>query len=39
MDIVFRYFYAFHHDKKYQATEIFIQAYNQLSETTRFALV
>lgn len=38
MDIVFRYFYAFHHDKKYNATDIFIQTYNKLSEPTRFAL-
>jgi hypothetical protein len=38
LDIVFRYFYAFHHDKKYNATDIFIQAYNKLSEPTRFAL-
>lgn len=38
MDIAFRYFYAFHHDKKYNATELFISTYNSLSEPTRFAL-
>ena len=38
MDVVFRYFYAYHHDKKQMATELFIQTYNKLSESTRFAL-
>ena len=38
MDIVFRYFYAFHHDKKYNATDIFMRTYNKLSESVRFAL-
>lgn len=30
MELVFRYFYAFHHDKKQIATELFVQAYNKL---------
>lgn len=38
MELAFRYFYAFHHDKKYQATDLFIQAYNKLDESTRFSL-
>lgn len=38
MDVVFRYFYAFHHDKKYSATDVFMRAYNKLSEQVRFAL-
>lgn len=38
MEIVFRYFYAYHNDKKFGATDIFIEAYNILSETTRFSL-
>jgi len=31
MDIVFRYFFVYHYDKKYSATEIFLEAYNKLS--------
>jgi len=38
MDLIFRYFYAYHHDKKYQATDLFIQAFNSLSEAARVAL-
>lgn len=38
MEIVFRYFYAYHFDKKYGATEIFIEAYNGLGESVRFAM-
>jgi hypothetical protein len=30
MEIVFRYFYAYHHDKKQAAPDLFIQAYNNL---------
>lgn len=38
MEIVYRYFYAFHHDKKYEATSIFIEAYNALHDSVRFAM-
>lgn len=38
MELAFRYFYAFHHDKKYAATDLFVQAYNKLDESTRFSL-
>jgi hypothetical protein len=38
MEIAFRYFYAYHHDKKQAATDIFVQAYNKLDESTRFSL-
>lgn len=38
MEIVFRYFYAYHYDKRYGATDIFIEAYNNLNESVRFAL-
>lgn len=38
MEISFRYFYAFHHDKKQTAPELFVQAYNKLDESTRFSL-
>jgi hypothetical protein len=38
MEIAIRYFYAFHHDKKQAATDLFIQAYNKLDESTRFSL-
>lgn len=30
MELVFRYFYAYHHDKKQIATDLFVQAYNKL---------
>jgi len=30
LDIVFRYFYIYHYDKKYNATDIFLEAYNIL---------
>lgn len=38
MEIVFRYFFAYHHDKKQMAPDLVIQAYNKLDESTRFAL-
>jgi hypothetical protein len=38
MEIVFRYFYAYHHEKKFAATDVFIEAYNSLTESTRFAM-
>ncbi len=38
MEISFRYFYAFHYDKKQTVTELFIQAFNKLDESTRFSL-
>lgn len=38
MDIVFRYFYVFHHDQQHKATDIFLRTYNKLSEPARFAL-
>lgn len=38
MEISFRYFYAFHHDKKQTAPELFVHAYNKLDESTRFSL-
>lgn len=38
MEVVFRYFYAYHHDKKQAATDLFVQAYNKLDESTRFSL-
>lgn len=38
MEIVFRYFYCFHHDKKYACTDIFIEAYNAIPEAVRFAM-
>lgn len=30
MELTFRYFYAYHHDKKQIATDLFVQAYNKL---------
>jgi hypothetical protein len=38
MEIVFRYFYAYHHDKKFAATDIFVEGYNNLNESVRFAI-
>lgn len=38
MEVVFRYFYAYHHDKKYAATDIFIEAFNGLAESVRYAI-
>ena len=38
MEVVFRYFYAYHHDKKYAATDIFIEAFNGVSESVRYAI-
>lgn len=38
MEIVFRYFYAYHHDKKFGVTDIFIEAYNSLGQSVRFAM-
>ena len=38
MEVVFRYFFAFHHDKKYTATDLFIEGFNALDESVRFAM-
>lgn len=38
MEIILRYFYVYHYDKKYQATDLFIQGFNQLSEASRASL-
>ena len=38
MEIVFRYFFCFHNDKKFGATDIFIEAYNYIHESVRFAM-
>lgn len=38
MEVVFRYFYCYHHDKKYGSTDIFIEAYNALHESVRYAM-
>ena len=38
MEVVFRYFFVYHTDKAFKATDVFIEAYNTLSETTRFAM-
>jgi hypothetical protein len=38
MDVVFRYFYAFHHHKEHNATDLFLRTYNKLTEPARFAL-
>ena len=38
LEIVLRYFYCFHYDKKYNSTDIFVEAYHKLDESVRFAL-
>ena len=36
--VVFRYFYCYHNDKKFGSTDIFIEAYNALHESVRYAM-
>lgn len=38
MQVVFKYFYAFHHNKAYKPLELFAQAFNWLDESTKFAM-
>jgi hypothetical protein len=38
MEVIFRYFYIYHHDKKFNCTDIFIEAYNALSDSVKFAM-
>lgn len=38
MEVIFRYFYAYHYDKKYEATDIFIEGFNSINQSVRFAL-
>ena len=38
MDIVFRYYYVLHSTKGYKAIEIFLQSFNLISTSVRYAM-